>query len=39
MGFRKISFLILGHQKWTYMAFIMFPSHIIARSVELHTLM
>ena len=37
MGFYKISFLILGKQKWTQMAFLMLPSHIIARSSEPHT--
>ena len=39
MRFHKILFLVLGNQKWTQMVFIRFPSHIISRSFELHTLM
>ena len=36
MEFHKIFFLILCNWK---LKFIMFPSHIIARNFELHTLM
>ena len=39
MGSHKISFLILGNQKWKLMAYIMFASHVIARSYEIYSLM